>query len=176
MFVTCALSLAWPFGGQPAAPRTPSVAPLATPVGASIATVVDALTAIEPARNARHPDSLDRAAAIIADGFTAAGLRPRSQTFEVDGYRYQNVIALLGTGRRPRIVVGAHYDVAGDQPGADDNASGVAALLHVAGRLADKRFPIDVELVAFTLEEPPYFRTPWAAPVTRLPCSRSASR
>jgi Zn-dependent M28 family amino/carboxypeptidase len=56
-------------------------------------------------------------------------------------------------------VVGAHYDTAGDQPGADDNASGVAGLLDLARLLAEHPPPLRVELVAYTLEEPPAFRT-----------------
>jgi Zn-dependent M28 family amino/carboxypeptidase len=56
-------------------------------------------------------------------------------------------------------VVGAHYDVFGDLPGADDNASGVAALLAVAKLLAHRPLGADVELVAYALEEPPTYRT-----------------
>ena len=67
--------------------------------------------------------------------------------------------ARIGTGARERIVVGAHYDVFGDLPGADDNASGVAALLAVAQRLAKRPLAADVELVAYALEEMPHYRT-----------------
>jgi Zn-dependent M28 family amino/carboxypeptidase len=44
-------------------------------------------------------------------------------------------------------------------PGADDNASGVAGLLELAPLLSNSEFPIQVELVAYTLEEPPFFRS-----------------
>jgi Zn-dependent M28 family amino/carboxypeptidase len=57
-------------------------------------------------------------------------------------------------------VIGAHYDSHGGTPGADDNASGIAGLLelaHLLGRSAPGR---PVELVAYTLEEPPHFRSP----------------
>jgi len=57
--------------------------------------------------------------------------------------------------------VGAHYDVCGDQPGADDNASAVAGLLETA-RLLDAEKPrlrYRIDLVAYCLEEPPYFAT-----------------
>ena len=57
------------------------------------------------------------------------------------------------------LVIGAHYDSCGDTPGADDNASGVAGLLELARLLAANPPPQPVELVAYTLEEPPYFRT-----------------
>jgi Zn-dependent M28 family amino/carboxypeptidase len=77
----------------------------------------------------------------------------------VDGKSYRNVIAQLGPDTAERIVVGAHYDTAGPLPGADDNASGVAGLIELAHLLGKQQLPMRVELVAFTLEEPPYFRT-----------------
>jgi Zn-dependent M28 family amino/carboxypeptidase len=57
------------------------------------------------------------------------------------------------------VVVGAHYDAFGPAVGADDNASGVAGLLELAPRLKDAHGSARIELVAYTLEEPPYFRT-----------------
>ena len=127
---------------------------------AALRATVVALAGIEPPRSAAHPQSMRRAARLIAAELTAAGLRPREQRYTVDGATVANVTALLGSGSRPRLVVGAHYDVAGEQPGADDNASGVAALLHVGRRLAGRALPLDVELIAYALEEPPHFRSP----------------
>jgi len=69
------------------------------------------------------------------------------------------VIASLGPDTPERIVVGAHYDASGDSPGADDDASGVAALLELARLLVASPPPIRVELAAYTLEEPPGFAT-----------------
>lgn len=80
--------------------------------------------------------------------------------FEVEGRNYRNVIAEFGPETEERIVVGAHYDAYHAFPGADDNASGVAGLLELAGLLAKTNLPLRVELVAYTLEEPPYFHTP----------------
>jgi hypothetical protein len=62
------------------------------------------------------------------------------------------------------IVVGAHYDSdtcesGGCNPGADDNASGVAAMLELAARLHDARLDRTVRFVAFTNEEEPFFHT-----------------
>jgi hypothetical protein len=69
----------------------------------------------------------------------------------------RNVIARFGGNDGPLVVVGAHYDVCGAQPGADDNASGVAGLLEL-GRLLSACPPDGpVELVAYSTEEPPYF-------------------
>jgi hypothetical protein len=112
-------------------------------------------------RDAAHPENLDRAAAYIRRELAAAGGRVEDQQFQAGGATYRNVIARFGPGTRERIVVGAHYDAAGPYPGADDNASGVAGLIELArllGTSAGKSaLKTQVELVAFTLEEPPYF-------------------
>jgi Zn-dependent M28 family amino/carboxypeptidase len=123
--------------------------------------IVERFSALDPPRNIDHPESLDRAAEWIFQALEDSGLEPTYQRYRYQGARYQNVTALIGSGARPRLVVGAHYDVCGDQPGADDNASGIAALLMVATQLAKESLDADVELVAFTLEEPPAFRTPY---------------
>jgi Zn-dependent M28 family amino/carboxypeptidase len=57
-------------------------------------------------------------------------------------------------------VVGAHYDACGETPGADDNASGVAALIELGYLLGSNPPSREIELVAYVLEEPPFFRTP----------------
>ena len=64
-------------------------------------------------------------------------------------------------GGLQRLVVGAHYDVYGENPGADDNASGTAGLLELARLLKSQNPDLKyrVDLVAYTLEEPPFFRT-----------------
>jgi Zn-dependent M28 family amino/carboxypeptidase len=54
-------------------------------------------------------------------------------------------------------VVGAHYDTVPGSPGADDNASGVAALLELARLLRGCRRARTIRLVAFVNEEPPFF-------------------
>jgi Zn-dependent M28 family amino/carboxypeptidase len=82
------------------------------------------------------------------------------QEFRVNGRTYKNVVASFGIQFNQRIVVGAHYDVCGAQPGADDNASGVAGLLELARMLSYTQTKYRIDLVAFALEEPPYFRSP----------------
>jgi hypothetical protein len=110
-------------------------------------------------RDATHTENLDRVAAYIRGGFERARGRVAEQPFDVGGKTYRNVSALFGPETTERIVVGAHYDTAGALPGADDNASGIAGLLELARLLGDVSLPVQVELVAFTLEEPPFFRT-----------------
>ncbi len=119
------------------------------------------LTGLSPARNHLNIESLDRAAAYIKQHFQRYGYTPVEQPYDVDGRTYKNVMAVYGPADGPRLIIGAHYDVFGEFPGADDNASAVAGLLEIARLLQVIRPKLDyrIELVAFTLEEPPYFRT-----------------
>jgi len=110
-------------------------------------------------RDYKHPENLDRAAAYIRGEFEHTNGRVWEQTYEVDSLVYRNVILQLGPETQERIVVGAQYDAAGELPGADDNASGVAGLVELAYLLDGASLPLAVELVAYTLEEPPFFRT-----------------
>lgn len=111
-------------------------------------------------RNAARTDNLDSVAAYIRREFESARARRVSeQPYEAMGRSYRNVIAVFGPDSGERIVVGAHYDTAGPQPGADDNASGVAGLIELAHLLGRSSPPIRVELVAYPLEEPPFFRS-----------------
>ena len=110
-------------------------------------------------RDQAHPENLDRVAAFIRAKFEDSGALVTEQPYDVNGKTYRNVIAKFGPQTMSRIVVGAHYDTAGPLPGADDNASGVAGLIELAYLLGKQPLPLGVELVAFSLEEPPYFRS-----------------
>ena len=81
------------------------------------------------------------------------------QEYIANGSRYKNVICSFGTEHSKRIIVGAHYDVCDEQQGADDNASGVIGLLELARMLKGQKLHYRVDLVAYSLEEPPFFRT-----------------
>jgi Zn-dependent M28 family amino/carboxypeptidase len=140
-----------------AACASPADAP--ADLAAEARAVVEELAGLAPARSAAHPESMARAARAIAARFALLGLAPELDEYDVEGATYANVHALIGTGARERVVVGAHYDVFGNMPGADDNASGVAALLAVAKLLADRPLGADVELVAYALEERPHSHT-----------------
>lgn len=115
------------------------------------------LAGLEPARSIRHPESLNAAADYIDRHLRSADWQTSAQVYRVDGREYRNIRALRGPEDAPRVVVGAHYDVHGELPGADDNASGVAVLLALAEALAGYRPDIGLELVGFTLEEQPAF-------------------
>lgn len=111
-------------------------------------------------RDHRHVDNLDAVARYISDELQQTGATVSEQTWQANGRTYRNVIARYGGDGTERVIVGAHYDACGEEnPGADDNASGVAGLLELARLFAKKPPMLPVELVAWSLEEPPYFRT-----------------
>ena len=117
----------------------------------------------------RHPDAapeaLHDAEEFIAAELGATGLRVQRQAFRYRQREFHNVVATRDGSdpARPWIVVGAHFDSTPHTPGADDNASGVAALLEIA-RLLERFAPAaTVQFVGFNLEEiqqlvPPTYR------------------
>lgn len=110
-------------------------------------------------RSWRHQTNLNRAADYIAAAFKDSGALTEEQVFSVEGHSYRNILAAYGPEQEPWIVVGAHYDVAGDGPGADDNASAVAGLLELGRLLGAGTLSRRVLLAAYALEEPPFFAT-----------------
>ncbi|MCC3153908.1 M28 family peptidase [Hymenobacter sp. BT770] len=119
------------------------------------------LTNLHPARNCHNLQSLNKAADYIKGCFEKLQTTVSEQAFLADGRRYRNIIASFGPPEAERLIVGAHYDVCGDQPGADDNASAVAGLLETARLLHLSRAPLRhrIDFVAYPNEEPPYFAT-----------------
>jgi len=118
---------------------------------------------------------LQAAADYIAQAFQTAGYTPQRQgvplrlTVAMPDGRTQDVVhdlanvevELPGQERATDIVVvGAHYDAVVPSPGADDNATGVAALLALARTFAGHRPARTLRLVAFVNEEPPFFHVP----------------
>ena len=104
-------------------------------------------------------ENLDRCADYIADELRKAGADVEFQEYEALGKPYRNVIGRLGAGNGRKIIIGAHYDSYDDSPGADDNASAVAGMLELARMLGANPPDLEVEFVAYTLEEPPFFRS-----------------
>lgn len=111
-------------------------------------------------RDWQHEANLSTCADYIAAHFTNAGAVVQAQPVPARDRVFRNVIGRFGVGRGSKLIVGAHYDSCGDTPGADDNASGVAALIELAYLLGRNPPDREIELVAYALEEPPFFRTP----------------
>lgn len=120
------------------------------------------LSTLDPPRTYAER-TLQDSARYIHQAFRRSCEEATEQVYAVEdsGRRYSNLLCRFGSPSADRLVVGAHYDVAGATPGADDNASGVAALLELARLLAVSPTKLSrrIDLVAFTLEEPPYFAT-----------------
>jgi Zn-dependent M28 family amino/carboxypeptidase len=145
-----------------------------------------------------YPRSYDQraklaaAAIYVRSQLASVGASPEEQVFTVDGERYRNIIARYGPSHGPVLVIGAHYDSYGNEirgasfpggyddtthtPGADDNASGVAGLIELARLLTRAPPNIGVELVAYSLEEPPHFRTEAMGSVQHARRLRSSGR
>lgn len=104
---------------------------------------------------------LAQAAKYIEIELTRYGYQPQRQEYGVADTTCCNVeVEIRGTTRRGEIViVGAHYDSALGTPGANDNATGVAALLALAQKFSQRQPERSLRFVAFTNEEPPYFQT-----------------
>jgi len=107
----------------------------------------------------RHPSAAPerhRAARdYIASELRALGLSVDLTPFSFRGRTHHNVVGGVpgGDARRPRLLIGAHFDSTAHTPGADDNASGVAALLECARLIASREPRAGVEFVGFDLEE-----------------------
>jgi len=108
-------------------------------------------------RNHTATKNLDECAEYILAHFKKAGADTSKQEFTVYGKRYQNVIGFFGDEAGERIVIGAHYDARMYTPGADDNASGISGLIELAYLIGKENIDTGIELVAYTLEEPPFF-------------------
>ncbi len=111
------------------------------------------------------PQALDLAADFIAEELRLTGLDVQRQSFQWKGDPWDNVVGVRegSDPSRPWYVVGAHYDSTPHTPGADDNASGVAAMLEIARLLADFQPAATLHFVGFNLEEiqqrlPPMYR------------------
>ncbi len=109
-------------------------------------------------RNVWAPAALRQARDFIANAWRSQGYRPTVLEYEVAGVISANLETARPGRRQPDeiVVVGAHYDSVLGSPGADDNASGVAALLELSGALRDADLDRTVRFVAFVNEEPPF--------------------
>ena len=112
-------------------------------------------------RNVWRHDALERAAGYIEKTFQNQGHRVTTQAFSAKGKTVRNLeVTITGTLLPEEVVLlGAHYDTVQGSPGANDNASGVAALLEMTRLLADQPLLRTVRLVAFVNEEAPFFYT-----------------
>jgi hypothetical protein len=111
-------------------------------------------------RNVVHERALAESADWLMQRFSDIGYTAQRDAFEVHRVTCENIIAQKRGSTRPEriIVVGAHYDSCFDAPGANDNASGVAAVLALADMFRDADCPVTLRFACFVNEEPPYFQ------------------
>jgi hypothetical protein len=154
--------LLWWFGMRMPGKDTSSAAPLSeaeVTLCAELVADVQTLAGDIGERNMRRYSQLNAAAEFIENSFSRAGLQPQRDTYEFSGQACHNIVAEIPGARPQVIVVGAHYDSVFGSPGANDNGSGVAAMLALARRFAGKPTGLTLRFVAFANEEPPYFQT-----------------
>lgn len=110
-------------------------------------------------RNIFRPGTLKTAADYIERQWLDQGYSVSSQPYRVRGIESANLEVTRRGDTCPEelLLVGAHYDSVTGSPGANDNASGVAALLEISRMMAQAVPARSVRFVAFTNEESPFF-------------------
>jgi len=116
--------------------------------------------------NTAYPGQLEDVARYLESALAGLGYAVKQQMFSVDGNRVRNLEVTVrrpgaSPGKSRVVVVGAHYDSAPGTPGANDNATGSAAVIELARALQEMTLEPgrEIRLVLFVNEEPPYFKT-----------------
>lgn len=106
-------------------------------------------------RSIKRFEGLDRAADYIEQQFASFGYQPKRQEFLLGPHKLRNIeVQILGSKHPDEVIVfGAHYDTVPGTPGADDNGSGIAALLCLAEAFANDPQERTLRFVAFSNEE-----------------------
>jgi Zn-dependent M28 family amino/carboxypeptidase len=112
-------------------------------------------------RNLIRYQALKDAALYIRTVLAAEGLRVNQQQLIVENRTAENIEVEIGGRALPEqiLIVGAHYDSVVGSPGANDNATGTAALFELVRLLKTRSLNRKIRFVAFVNEEPPYFQT-----------------
>jgi Zn-dependent M28 family amino/carboxypeptidase len=117
---------------------------------------VGALAGTIGERHVLRPRALSAAADYIVEEWRAQGYAPERETFTANGVDCANLVITRPGPRDELLLIGAHYDTVRGSPGADDNASGVAALLELSRAFAALAPERTLRFVAFVNEEPPF--------------------
>ncbi len=139
------------WSGEPPPPTEPQ-----QKLAAALQRHVEVLAGQIGERHLFRPEALESAAQYIEAQFSALGLVPRAVDYELLGQRPRNIEVERTGATHPEeiVLLGAHYDSIAGSPAANDNASGVAALLELARLLGPGARTL--RLVAFVNEEPPW--------------------
>lgn len=116
-------------------------------------------THIKNLEGIRHPvyapDALENAAEYIWKNLQSYGLDMKGHDFIDDDKPYKNIIGLHKGTKQPdkKVIIVAHFDTVAISPGADDNASGVAAMLELGRVLKRYKFEKSILFIGVNLEE-----------------------
>lgn len=125
----------------------------------SIKCCFDSIINTDNYRNYKNIETLNNVAQFIYNQFRNVSDSTNFQNYNYGNAEYKNVICSINPEKSERIIIGAHYDVCENTDGADDNASGVVGLIELAKLLKTYKGDYRIDLVAYSLEEPPFFRT-----------------
>lgn len=139
----------------------PPLSPAEAEIAAGLHHQVQVLAGGVGERNIWRHGSMDKAASHIASTLEGLGYTVNRQEVTAYGVRAVNLeVERRGTHLPEELlVVGAHYDTVLHSPGANDNGSGVAALLELARLLRHQQPGRTIRLLAFANEEPPFYFT-----------------
>ncbi len=106
-------------------------------------------------------DECEDAGDFLADALLQLGIEVDEDPFNFEGYSSRNIVGYLPGATDPSkmVIIGAHYDSYADPnstisaPGADDNASGTAAVLEAAKIMSQYSFAHSIKFILFSAEE-----------------------
>ena len=163
ILLVCTVAIAW-FTTMPSHSYSGPLKPLSSDeatIRDDLSRHVKQLSETIGVRNMDRYDSLKAAADYLETTLHGAGYDVHSFEYTVEDKKVRNIEVQIAGAKSPsdNVVVGAHYDTFGESPGADDNASGVAAVLELAQLLKSSKPDQTIRVVFFVNEEPPYFQT-----------------
>lgn len=148
------------FGWRPSRQRSFHLSPQETETANRFRKIVSDLAQNIGVRNYATYANLNEAAEYITREFEELGYESRSMSYSIGNQLFENIIVEKKAQHETDevVIIAAHYDSCFN-PGANDNASGVAGILELARLFRDEDLNKNVRFIAFTNEEPPFFMT-----------------
>jgi Zn-dependent M28 family amino/carboxypeptidase len=148
------------FGWTPLTKYKTAIAPDEVATSKRVKKIVSVLSEDIGRRNYEDYENLEKSAAYIIALFEEMDYTVEIMSYEVNEQVFKNITAFQSDidSSKETIIIGAHYDSCFN-PGADDNASGVAGVIELARLLKEKELKYNLKFVAFANEEPPFFHS-----------------
>jgi len=137
----------------------PALTPAQSELAQRLAGHVKVLSENIGERNARKPESFHAVKEYAREELHRGGYEVSEYPYSLDGQKVSNLQAILAGTESATVIVGAHYDSVAGTVGADDNATGVAAVLELARMMQGGKTQKTIRFVLFVNEEPPFFQT-----------------